>query len=168
MKKERDRKYNLQIYNKFYNVYERTRWLKGSSTVSSPTVSSSSTHHGTIFGIRPISDCSFLPVVFVRYPGGWTRHIDLKILLNTCDSSYHHHRLSSLHYQLLISVNHILSVIMLINSIIFIIVNAYLGMCIYACMYVCVYCAACICMQWVIVPLIITLQRVNDSINLQS
>jgi len=138
MKKERDRKYNFQIY---IYVYERTRWLKGSSTVSSPTVSSSSTHHGTIFGIRPISDCSFLPVVFVRYPGGWTRHIDLKILLNTCDSSYHHHRLSSLHYQLLISVNHILSVIMLINSIIFIIVNAYFRD-VYICMYVCM-CVLC-------------------------
>lgn len=61
---------------------------------------------------------------------------------------------------------------MLINSIILIIVNAYLGVCLCS-MYVCVcivcrlYIYACVCV-YVIVPLIITLQRVNDSINLQS
>lgn len=138
---ERDRKYNLQIYInictrgcagwKVRRQFPLLQFLRARHT----------TGQSLAFDRFPIVVSCRSSLSDIRR--GWTRHIDLKILLNTCDSSYHHHhRLSSLHYQLLTSVNHILSVIMLINSIIFIIVNAYLGMCIHVCVHVCMY--ACI------------------------
>lgn len=139
-----------EIDRKSFYKYARRRWLERFVDICSlPSHSfSSSTHHGTIFGIRPTPGL-WSTVVFVRYPRGWTRHIDLKILLNTCDRSYHRYHLSSSFFVTLsaiISVNRTLPVIMLINNILLIILNAYVSMCMYVCcvcmcvhVYTCVY-----------------------------
>ena len=91
---ERGGKNNLQIYNIYIYICtsERAGWkVRRQFSLLSQFLRARHTT-GQIFGIpTDFRLQSLLAVVFVRYPRRWTRHIDLKTLLNTCDRSYHRH-----------------------------------------------------------------------------